>query len=137
MGRLPIIDKFKDLGTVVMGKVESGSIREGDSMLIMPNKVLYPFSWSFVNIHLWPVTSLKEFCRLSSKFIFRSRLKFLPFSVMKIESGLHVLVKTCESGYLGSRKRISYPVLFYLAYVRVYSFIFNMGSYSLFCSALL
>ncbi|XP_022850074.1 eukaryotic peptide chain release factor GTP-binding subunit ERF3A-like isoform X2 [Olea europaea var. sylvestris] len=37
--RLPIIDKFKDLGTVVMGKVESGSIREGDSMLIMPNKV--------------------------------------------------------------------------------------------------
>ncbi|KAL2482359.1 Translation elongation factor EF1A/initiation factor IF2gamma family protein [Forsythia ovata] len=37
--RLPIIDKFKDMGTVVMGKIESGSIREGDSMLIMPNKV--------------------------------------------------------------------------------------------------
>ncbi|XP_073142826.1 uncharacterized protein [Henckelia pumila] len=37
--RMPIIDKFKDMGTVVMGKVESGSIREGDSLLIMPNKV--------------------------------------------------------------------------------------------------
>ena len=37
--RMPIIDKFKDMGTVVMGKVESGSVREGDSMLIMPNKV--------------------------------------------------------------------------------------------------
>ncbi|KAL0457535.1 UNVERIFIED_CONTAM: Eukaryotic peptide chain release factor GTP-binding subunit A [Sesamum latifolium] len=37
--RMPIIDKFKDMGTVVMGKIESGSIREGDSMLIMPNKV--------------------------------------------------------------------------------------------------
>ncbi|KAL3512201.1 hypothetical protein ACH5RR_024918 [Cinchona calisaya] len=36
--RMPIIDKFKDMGTVVMGKVESGSIREGDTLLIMPNK---------------------------------------------------------------------------------------------------
>ncbi|KAK7370084.1 hypothetical protein VNO80_12138 [Phaseolus coccineus] len=36
--RMPIIDKFKDMGTVVMGKVESGSVREGDSMLVMPNK---------------------------------------------------------------------------------------------------
>lgn len=38
--RMPIIDKFKDMGTVVMGKVESGSIREGDSLVLMPNKVL-------------------------------------------------------------------------------------------------
>jgi len=37
---MPIIDKFKDMGTVVMGKVESGSVREGDSMLVMPNKVV-------------------------------------------------------------------------------------------------
>ncbi|CAN7035180.1 unnamed protein product [Brassica rapa subsp. trilocularis] len=36
--RMPIIDKFKDMGTVVMGKVESGSIKEGDSLIIMPNK---------------------------------------------------------------------------------------------------
>ncbi|XP_058221185.1 uncharacterized protein LOC131331318 isoform X1 [Rhododendron vialii] len=36
--RLPIIDKFKDMGTVVMGKVESGSVSEGDSLLVMPNK---------------------------------------------------------------------------------------------------
>ncbi|GAB4831772.1 hypothetical protein Ancab_005784 [Ancistrocladus abbreviatus] len=37
--RMPIIDKFKDMGTVIMGKVESGSIREGDALLVMPNKV--------------------------------------------------------------------------------------------------
>ncbi|XP_024959025.1 eukaryotic peptide chain release factor GTP-binding subunit ERF3A-like isoform X1 [Cynara cardunculus var. scolymus] len=37
--RMPIIDKFKDMGTVVMGKVESGSVREGSNLLIMPNKV--------------------------------------------------------------------------------------------------
>ncbi|CAN1754513.1 Eukaryotic peptide chain release factor GTP-binding subunit ERF3A [Linum perenne] len=36
--RMPIIDKFKDMGTVVMGKVESGSVSEGDSLLVMPNK---------------------------------------------------------------------------------------------------
>ncbi|KAL6571696.1 hypothetical protein OROHE_003339 [Orobanche hederae] len=36
--RMPIIDKFKDMGTVVMGKIEAGSIGEGDDMLIMPNK---------------------------------------------------------------------------------------------------
>ncbi|KAL3649101.1 hypothetical protein CASFOL_005504 [Castilleja foliolosa] len=30
--RMPIIDKFKDMGTVVMGNIESGSIREGDNM---------------------------------------------------------------------------------------------------------
>ncbi|KAG2303182.1 hypothetical protein Bca52824_031833 [Brassica carinata] len=36
--RMPIIDKSKDMGTVVMGKVESGSIREGDSLIVMPNK---------------------------------------------------------------------------------------------------
>ena len=36
---MPIIDKFKDMGTVVMGKVECGSVTEGDSLLVMPNKV--------------------------------------------------------------------------------------------------
>ncbi|XP_020270278.1 eukaryotic peptide chain release factor GTP-binding subunit ERF3A isoform X2 [Asparagus officinalis] len=36
--RMPIIDKYKDMGTVVMGKIESGSIREGDSLYVMPNK---------------------------------------------------------------------------------------------------
>lgn len=36
--RMPIIDKFKDMGTVVMGKIESGSVTEGDSLLVMPNK---------------------------------------------------------------------------------------------------
>ncbi|XP_042050695.1 eukaryotic peptide chain release factor GTP-binding subunit ERF3A-like isoform X9 [Salvia splendens] len=37
--RMPIIDKFKDMGTVVMGKIESGTIRDGDTMVVMPNKV--------------------------------------------------------------------------------------------------
>ncbi|KAK9748947.1 hypothetical protein RND81_02G092300 [Saponaria officinalis] len=36
--RIPIIDKFKDMGTVIMGKIESGTIREGDAVILMPNK---------------------------------------------------------------------------------------------------
>lgn len=36
--RLPIMDKFKDMGTVVMGKVESGTVRVGDSLIVMPNR---------------------------------------------------------------------------------------------------
>ncbi|MQL94638.1 hypothetical protein Taro_027286, partial [Colocasia esculenta] len=36
---MPIIDKFKDMGTMVMGKIESGTIREGNSLVVMPNKV--------------------------------------------------------------------------------------------------
>ncbi|KAJ4765499.1 GTP binding Elongation factor Tu family protein [Rhynchospora pubera] len=35
---MPIIDKYKDMGTIVMGKIESGTIKKGDSLLVMPNK---------------------------------------------------------------------------------------------------
>eukprot|EP00249_Psilotum_nudum_P023933 c29030_g2_i3 orf=972-2195(-) len=37
--RMPLIDRFKDMGTVVMGKIESGSVRRGDNLVVMPNKV--------------------------------------------------------------------------------------------------
>ncbi|CAM0945793.1 unnamed protein product [Alopecurus aequalis] len=36
--RMPIMDKYKDMGTVVMGKIESGTISEGDNLVVMPNK---------------------------------------------------------------------------------------------------
>ncbi|XP_050298359.1 eukaryotic peptide chain release factor GTP-binding subunit ERF3A [Anthonomus grandis grandis] len=35
---MPIVDKYKDMGTVVMGKVESGECRKGQSLVIMPNR---------------------------------------------------------------------------------------------------
>ncbi len=37
--RMPIIDKYKDMGTVVMGKIESGMIKLNDKLMVMPNKV--------------------------------------------------------------------------------------------------
>ncbi|KAF9481964.1 eukaryotic polypeptide chain release factor 3 [Pholiota conissans] len=36
---MPISEKYKDMGTVVVGKIESGHIRKGDSLILMPNKV--------------------------------------------------------------------------------------------------
>lgn len=35
---MPIVDKYKDMGTVVMGKVESGTVRKGQNLLVMPNR---------------------------------------------------------------------------------------------------
>ncbi|KAL0949918.1 hypothetical protein HGRIS_009946 [Hohenbuehelia grisea] len=35
---MPISEKYKDMGTVVVGKVESGHIRKGATLLMMPNK---------------------------------------------------------------------------------------------------
>ena len=49
---MPIIDKFKDMGTVVMGKIESGSVMEGDTLLVMPNKVYTDLSLSPCSLFL-------------------------------------------------------------------------------------
>lgn len=35
---MPIIDRYKDMGTFVMGKVESGEAKKGQSLLVMPNR---------------------------------------------------------------------------------------------------
>ena len=37
--RMPVMDRYKDMGTVVMGKSEAGLVRKGDSLVVMPNKV--------------------------------------------------------------------------------------------------
>lgn len=36
---MPVLEKYKDMGTVVMGKVESGEMKKGQSLLLMPNRV--------------------------------------------------------------------------------------------------
>ncbi|KAI0638026.1 eukaryotic polypeptide chain release factor 3 [Trametes polyzona] len=35
---MPISEKYKDMGTIVVGKIESGHMRKGDTLLLMPNK---------------------------------------------------------------------------------------------------
>jgi len=36
--RMPIIDRYRDMGTIVMGKLESGRVEKGETILMMPNK---------------------------------------------------------------------------------------------------
>ena len=35
---MPISEKYKDMGAIVVGKVESGHMRKGDHLILMPNK---------------------------------------------------------------------------------------------------
>jgi len=35
---MPIVDKYSEMGTVVIGKVESGRCNKGDCLLVMPNR---------------------------------------------------------------------------------------------------
>jgi len=46
---MPIVDKYKDMGTVVMGKVEAGEAKKGQSLLVMPNRVRIYFFVSEIN----------------------------------------------------------------------------------------
>lgn len=36
--RIPVVDRYKDMGTIVLGKVESGSVSRGDQVMLMPNR---------------------------------------------------------------------------------------------------
>ncbi|XP_033123759.1 eukaryotic peptide chain release factor GTP-binding subunit ERF3A-like [Anneissia japonica] len=35
---MPVVDKYKDMGTILLGKIESGEISKGSSLVLMPNK---------------------------------------------------------------------------------------------------
>lgn len=37
--RLPVVDRYKDMGTIVLGKLESGRIYKGQTLILMPNKL--------------------------------------------------------------------------------------------------
>lgn len=36
--KMPISEKYSDMGTVVVGKLESGKVKKGESLLLMPNR---------------------------------------------------------------------------------------------------
>lgn len=35
---MPVTEKYKDMGTIIVGKIESGHMRKGDTLTLMPNK---------------------------------------------------------------------------------------------------
>jgi peptide chain release factor subunit 3 len=36
---MPIVDKYKDMGTMIMGKSEAGMVAVGDVLQVMPNRL--------------------------------------------------------------------------------------------------
>ena len=36
--RMSVIDRYRDMGTIAMGKSECGVVRKGDQLYVMPNK---------------------------------------------------------------------------------------------------
>lgn len=51
--RMPIIDRYRDMGTIIMGKSEAGVVKKGDTLLIMPNRCEYDIE----NVHAFTHTS--------------------------------------------------------------------------------
>lgn len=79
---MPIVDKYKDMGTVVMGKVESGVAKKGQNLLVMPNRV----------------SLLKIFGRTGANFrSFRLKCRSISFGQMKKKSHPSVQVKMSRS----------------------------------------
>lgn len=81
---MPIVDKYKDMGTVVMGKVEAGEAKKGQSLLVMPNRVCIYFSFiELIYIILNPkyfILAQNVCCFLLSSILYSSKLS-LEFKV--------------------------------------------------------
>jgi peptide chain release factor subunit 3 len=61
---MPISEKYKDMGTIVVGKLESGKLTKGDTLVLMPNKVI-SFFYPLTVADLIPIT-IKEQVEVSA-----------------------------------------------------------------------
>lgn len=79
--RMPIMNKYKDMGTMVMGKSEAGVVKKGDSLIVMPNKYVNSFEWLISRF--WMLLDVADFvaCMFCLCAGFRSRLP--PSIVMR------------------------------------------------------
>eukprot|EP00897_Mesotaenium_endlicherianum_P002530 jgi/Mesen1/2304/ME000155S01401 len=83
---MPLIDKYRDMGTVVMGKIESGTVHRGDALMIMPNKVEMAKPGENLRIRL---TGVEEE-DISSGFVLSSISRPIP-AVVEFDAQLQVL----------------------------------------------
>ena len=63
--RMPVIDKYKEMGTIVMGKSEAGLVTVGDKLLVMPNKcacMAYRHRARAVKVSFCPWTGQDDVC---------------------------------------------------------------------------
>lgn len=47
--RIPVLDRYHDRGTIALGKVESGQVKVGQKVTIMPTKNQYEVQAIFIN----------------------------------------------------------------------------------------
>jgi len=47
--RIPVLDRYHDRGTISLGKVESGSVKVGQKVMVMPTKNLYEVQAILIN----------------------------------------------------------------------------------------
>ena len=98
--RMPVVDRYKDMGTILIGKIESGVATKNQTVYLMPNKVSNKYlalcpvqaaQWCACKIHnlvvaslipslgelfpgvFLPLTSL-ETCGKSSQWLWKEKL---------------------------------------------------------------
>ena len=65
--RIPVLDKYADRGLIVMGKVESGTVREGQKVLLMPQRIEATIDTVFINDAAAPAARVGENVKLKLK----------------------------------------------------------------------
>lgn len=62
--RMPVLDKYKDMGIHVLGKSEAGVVAKGDKLAVMPNKLTAKVTGVWVDEQEMPRARPNENCRL-------------------------------------------------------------------------
>eukprot|EP01026_Neomeris_dumetosa_P025784 TRINITY_DN21161_c0_g1_i2.p1 TRINITY_DN21161_c0_g1~~TRINITY_DN21161_c0_g1_i2.p1 ORF type:complete len:409 (+),score=74.04 TRINITY_DN21161_c0_g1_i2:334-1560(+) len=98
--RMPVVEKYKDMGAVVMGKSESGTIMKGDKLYLMPNRVAVSVASLFVDDDEVEVAGPGENLRMRlvgveeedvmAGFVLSSRVRTVP-CVKKFECQLVIM----------------------------------------------
>lgn len=45
--RIPLLDRYKDQGVYLLGKIESGTVKYGSTYTLMPSKLIFEVAWLF------------------------------------------------------------------------------------------
>eukprot|EP01024_Parvocaulis_polyphysoides_P044029 TRINITY_DN4046_c0_g1_i7.p1 TRINITY_DN4046_c0_g1~~TRINITY_DN4046_c0_g1_i7.p1 ORF type:complete len:409 (-),score=86.95 TRINITY_DN4046_c0_g1_i7:890-2116(-) len=98
--RMPVMEKYKDMGAVVMGKSESGTIMKGDKLYLMPNRTPVSVANLFVDDDEVEVAGPGENLRMRlvgveeedvlAGFVLSSRVRTVP-CVKKFECQLVIM----------------------------------------------
>jgi len=55
------------MGTIISGKIESGKLKKGQNVIVMPNKVKF---WRNINVYIFVLNYFKLYIKLYKFIIF-------------------------------------------------------------------